>query len=196
MPPPSSGQRSAGRPALLSRDRIIEAASTADNLDTLTMRELAGRLGVSHTALYRWVKNRDELFDLISDVLVERLLADGRSVGPKWRTWLADLAWDIHDEFLALPGYASYLARPHRHSAGPTKRLRAAIVDAFAASGCGRELADQSYQIFMTSLIGWLAYEENSSDHGRGRPSFDLFLDSLLRGLPIREPGRPRPRRK
>jgi AcrR family transcriptional regulator len=196
MAPAPSEHRSAGRPALLNRDRIIEAASTADNLDTLTMRELAGRLGVSHTALYRWVKNRDELFDLISEVLVDRILADADAAGTKWRSWLARLAWDVHDEFLALPGYASHLARPHRHTAGPTQRLRDAIIDAFAASGCTREHADQSYQIFITSLIGWLAHQENSAKGRDDEPRFELFLDSLLRGLPVREPGRPRPDRR
>lgn len=44
------------------------------------MRELAARLGVNHGALYRWVKNRDELFDLISQVLIDRILPPAEAV--------------------------------------------------------------------------------------------------------------------
>ncbi|MDF2826216.1 MAG: TetR family transcriptional regulator, partial [Mycobacterium sp.] len=72
MTTPPGAPRQRGRPAQISRDQILEAVSSAANLDTLTMRELAGILNVSHSALYRWVKNRDELFDLISASLVER----------------------------------------------------------------------------------------------------------------------------
>src|SRR5947209_3462457 len=91
--------RRRGRPAQISRDRILEAASSAANLDTLTMRELAGILNVSHGALYRWVKNRDELFDLISESLVERILAvDGLEDGG-WRLRLTRIGWAMHDEF-------------------------------------------------------------------------------------------------
>ncbi|QZH61224.1 MULTISPECIES: TetR/AcrR family transcriptional regulator [Mycolicibacterium] len=67
MTSPSVAPRQRGRPAQISRDRILKAVSSAANLDTLTMRELAGILNVSHGALYRWVKNRDELFDLVSE---------------------------------------------------------------------------------------------------------------------------------
>ena len=43
-----------GRPARLSRELIVAAALRGD-LASLTMRELATRLDVSHSALYRWV---------------------------------------------------------------------------------------------------------------------------------------------
>jgi AcrR family transcriptional regulator len=66
-------RRRLGRPAQISREQIVDAALSAGNLDTLTMRELVARLEVRHGALYRWVKNRDQLFDLISDVMVERI---------------------------------------------------------------------------------------------------------------------------
>src|SRR5687767_3130603 len=117
-----------GRPARLSRERIITAALGSD-LGTLTMRELAARLEVSHSALYRWVADRDELFDLISDVMVERILPTAAPTADNWRGWLADLAWAMHDEFLAVPGYAAHVARPHRHNPESFGRLRGRVVD-------------------------------------------------------------------
>lgn len=181
--------RRRGRPAQISRDRILEAASSAANLDTLTMRELAGILNVSHGALYRWVKNRDELFDLISESLVERILSvDGLEDGG-WRLRLTRIGWAMHDEFLALPGYATHLSRPHPHHAHSVDRLRQVLIVAFRDGGASRDLAGQSYHIFTTAIISWLALQENPLHLGPVTPRFELFLDVLLRGLPAREPG-------
>ena len=163
---------------------------SAGNLDTLTMRELATRLDVTHGALYRWVRNRDELMDLISGLLVDRVLPeDDQPTARGWRAWLARLGWAMHEHFLAVPGYASHLSRPHRHHAESFERLRAAIIGAFTVAGTEPELAEQSYYIFLTSVVGWLAVQEAPLHLGTTAPRFELFLDALLRGLPAREPG-------
>lgn len=193
MAEPAAVRRSPGRPARISRDRIVEAASSAANLDTLTMRELAGRLEVSHGALYRWVKNRDELFDLISEVLVDRILLPEENAGQQWRPRLTRIAWAMHDQFLALPGYATHLSRPHTHNARSIARLQRVIVTAFLDAGVDADLAEQSWYIFVTSVVGWLAFQENRLDLGPSAPRFAIFLDTLLRGLPAREPGIERP---
>lgn len=178
-----------GRPAQISRERIVDAALSTGNLDTLTMRELAARLEVSHSALYRWVKNRDELFDLVSEVVVDRILPPDGPHGRNWRTWLARVAWAMHDQFLAVPGYATRTSRAHRHNAHSFGRLRSEVISAFTAAGVSSDLAEQSWYIFITSVISWLAVQENPLGLGAGAPRFELFLDTLLRGLPAREPG-------
>ena len=193
MPPSAETRRPRGRPAQISRDRIIEAVSSATNVDTLSMRELAGRLGVNHGALYRWVKSRDELFDLIGEVLVDRILSPGQEANPQWQPRLARIAWGMHDEYLALPGYATHLSRPHPHNAHSAGRLHSAIAEAFLDAGVSADLAEQSYYIFTTSVVSWLAFQENPLGLGPNAPRFDLFLDTLLRGLPAREPGAERP---
>lgn len=178
-----------GRPAQLDRERIVDAALSAGNLDTLTMRELATRLGVTHGALYRWVANRDALFDLISEVVLERVLPAEGPPRRSWRPWLAQVAWAMHDQFLAVPGYATRLSRPHRHNADSFGRLRSQVVAAFTNAGVSPELAEQSWYIFITCTVSWLAVRENPLDLGPDAPRFELFLDTLLRGLPAREPG-------
>ena len=190
MDPPPRLRR--GRPPQLSREQIVSAA-LASNLETLTVRELANRLGVTHGALYRWISSRGELMDMVSDVLVERILPKDEPRADQWRSWLRRLAWSMHDEFLAVPGYATRTARPHRHSAESFGRLRAGVIRAFTNSGVSPELAEQSWYIFGTSLVSWLATQENSMDLGDSEPRFELFLDVLLRGLPAREPTSPRP---
>ena len=192
-----------GRPAQISREQIVDAAISAGNLDTLTMRELAARLEVTHGALYRWVKNRDQLFHLVSEVMVERVLSPGGpdGTGPDdtdpdntdpdntgWRPWLARVAWAMHDQFLAVPGFATRISRPHQHSSA-FGRLKAEVTTAFSNAGVSPELAEQSWYIFITSVVSWLATQEEPLDLGRATPRFELFLGSLLRGLPAREPG-------
>jgi AcrR family transcriptional regulator len=191
---PASVQRRPGRPARISRDKIVEAVASAENLDTLTMRELAARLGVRHGALYRWVRNRDELFDLVSEVLVDRILEPCEDSGTttSTRDLLARTAWAMHDQFLALPGYATHLARPHRHNAHSVDRLRGVVVQAFTRDGCDAQTADHSWRIFVTCTVSWLAATESGFELGSNDPRFGMFLDVLLRGLPARESvGRP-----
>jgi AcrR family transcriptional regulator len=176
-----------GRPARLSRELIVAAALQGD-LAGLTMRELAARLGVSHSALYRWVADRDELFDLISEVMVERILPAADPTPADWRDWLARLAWAMHDEFLAVPGYAAHVAAPHRHNARSFGRLRNQVIMAFRTGGAAPEMAVQSWYVFGLAVVQWLGAQQSGHDLGPVAPRFDLFLDTLLRGLPTREP--------
>ena len=178
-----------GRPAQINRELIVDAALSSGNLETLTMRELAGRLGVSHSALYRWVANRDELFDLVSEVIIDRILPADAPRGDAWRPWLARVAWAMHDQFLAVPGYATRISRPHRHTAHSFGRVRTEVVGAFTRGGVDPEMAEQSWYIYITGLVSWLAVQENPLELGDSAPRFELFLDALLRGLPAREPG-------
>lgn len=188
----ASAHTKPGRKPQLSREQIV-AAALQGNLDTLTMRELATRLGVTHGALYRWVSSSEALLDMISEVMVDRIVPDGEPDGAEWRPWLGRLAWAMHDEFLAVPGYATRVARPHRHNPESFGHLRAAVTSAFTAAGVSPELAEQSWYIFGTSVVSWLAAAEAPLGLGSAEPRFDLFLDALLRGLPARETGFTRP---
>ncbi|MCF2528529.1 TetR/AcrR family transcriptional regulator [Yinghuangia soli] len=54
----------------LSHDAIAAAAvevADAEGLDAVSMRKLSGHLGVTTMALYRYVVNKDELFELMLD---------------------------------------------------------------------------------------------------------------------------------
>lgn len=185
-------RRGRGRPAVLSRDRIV-AAALESNLDTLTVRELAAKLGVRHGALYHWVADRDELLDLVSEVIVERVLPADEPHPRRWRDWLRRLAWSAHDEFLAVPGYATRTSQPHRHNPESFGRMRAQVIKAFTVAGASPEMAEQSFYIFAHSMVSYLAAAENSIDLGGSELRYDLFLETLLRGLPAREPAVGRP---
>ncbi|MET7982797.1 MULTISPECIES: TetR/AcrR family transcriptional regulator [unclassified Streptomyces] len=74
-PPPSPWERErpdrarvAPARAPLSRERIVEAAFTVldrSGLDGLSMRQVAGELGVTVSALYAYVSSKDDLLELM-----------------------------------------------------------------------------------------------------------------------------------
>lgn len=171
-----------GPPPRLSREAIVEAALASGDLESLSMRELAARLGVSHSALYRWVPGRDGVIDLISEAVIDRVVPADPPTAENWRAWLARFAWAAHDEFLAIPGYATRVSRPHQHSGGFVT-MRDSVTAAFTAGGADPELAEQSCYIFGTVLVTWLGAQEQRL-LGDVPLRFDLFLDTLLRGLP------------
>ncbi|GGP51315.1 TetR/AcrR family transcriptional regulator [Streptomyces sindenensis] len=178
----TGGKTRPGRPPRLSRERIAEAALQGD-VATLTMRELATRLGVSHSSLYRWVPDRDGVLDLVSEVMVERVLPEDEPDDENWLDWLTRLAWAMHDEFLAVPGYAAHVARPHRHHPESFGRLRDRAVAAFRAGGADVRQAEENWALFGLGVVRWLAATGNAPKE----PPFARYLDLLLRGLACRD---------
>ena len=68
----STGRHAAG----LTRDRVLDATLEmveAEGIDRLTMRELAGRLGVAVTAIYWHVGNKQTLLDELADRVIPEL---------------------------------------------------------------------------------------------------------------------------
>jgi AcrR family transcriptional regulator len=65
-----------GRPPRLSRDGIVTAASVIverEGIESLTMRRVAEELGSSPMAIYRHVRDKDELLILLLDRLASEL---------------------------------------------------------------------------------------------------------------------------
>jgi AcrR family transcriptional regulator len=77
-------------------------------LDELTMRRLAERLGVKAAALYRHVRNKDELLVLLGDELSGGIPLPSRS--GTWRERLAEAAWNVRRGLLAHRDAARVLA--------------------------------------------------------------------------------------
>ena len=109
---PASG---IGRPPKLSRKEIVAAAidlAYRRGLEAVTMRAVAAELDSTAAALYRHVKNREELVDLVRDhVLIER-----PEVSPTG-DWRADLRVYAHS-LLKL-----HVSHPWLATAGPPTTL-------------------------------------------------------------------------
>jgi len=68
--------RRPGRPARLSPERVLDAAEAlldAEGVDAVTIRRVAETLGVSPMALYRHVRDKDDLLAALIDRLARRL---------------------------------------------------------------------------------------------------------------------------
>lgn len=150
--------RPVGRPPRLSRDQIVAAALDI-GIENLTMAAVADRLATSHQALYRWVRDRDELVALVADAYVQRL--DVEPVpGEDWRRWLRRFADSLRRVVLDnLPGFAAEGLTTFRTTL-PFLRLNQTALQVLTDAGFTPARAQRIYQTTGTALLGWLARED------------------------------------
>lgn len=94
-------QASGGRPAKISRERILEVARQLD-AGELTFSRIAEKLGVRQPALYYHFESREELLhELALELAKEFNLKPGNP--KKWRQWLEETALHFYDVMVANP---------------------------------------------------------------------------------------------
>jgi len=101
---PGEGPRRGPRPALSIDAVVVSATQLADaeGLDAVTMRRVAGALGVAPMTLYTYVPGKAELLDLMLDAAYAQLpLAD--TAGQPWRRRLTAVAAENRAMFEAHP---------------------------------------------------------------------------------------------
>jgi AcrR family transcriptional regulator len=98
-----------------SRDEVAAAAvclADADGLDALSMRRVAAVLGAGTTSLYRYLKSKDELLDLMVDSVARQLDLPGQT--GDWQADLRALATATRGVMLGHPWLAMVVAaRPN-----------------------------------------------------------------------------------
>src|SRR5918993_5102038 len=100
-----------GRPPRLSRDRIVDTALDLidrSGLQGLTMRALAHELQVDPMAVYRHVRDKNELLGAMCDRLLVAL--DPIDLDDGWEPQLCHLAEQIRERFAARPALLPALA--------------------------------------------------------------------------------------
>lgn len=84
----------------LTRDRVLTTAiqlADESGLAALSMRKLAGELGVEAMSLYNHVKSKEDLFDGVADLVISEI--DTPSVGEPWRNAMHRRAVSAHQVF-------------------------------------------------------------------------------------------------
>jgi AcrR family transcriptional regulator len=133
---------------VLDQAQVVRAAIALldqAGLDNLTMRGLAAELGVKAASLYRHVRNKEELLQLLGDEISGEI-AFPRSAG-SWRDQLTEMAWNVRRGLLAHRDAARVLASTP--PAGP-RRLRhvEAVLRALRSAGLSdRAAARAAYHL-------------------------------------------------
>ncbi|MFG1947131.1 TetR/AcrR family transcriptional regulator [Nonomuraea sp. NPDC048826] len=148
-----------GRPAQISRPAVLAAAlALADErgLDAVTMQAVAARLGVTAMALYRHVRDKDDLLD----GLVEALLTEFPPPDPglPWRERLTVLATAIRASAGRHPTVFPLLLR---RPAGTeqARRVRDGVLAALGEAGLDGERAARAERLISTAVLGYAASE-------------------------------------
>lgn len=149
--------RAPGRPPVLSRPRIVDAArhiADHEGLDALTVRAVARCLGTGQASLYRHIAGRRELLSLLADDIAARLPLPDEDLTPRERfagQWLG--AYD----YLARHRWAArIIAEGEYASAGGAPFAQGALSVLAAVSGAAGEDVLRAYRVLWRLLLGHL----------------------------------------
>jgi TetR/AcrR family transcriptional regulator, tetracycline repressor protein len=204
-------QDQGGRPSRpgrgLSLDRIVTATLELvdeEGIGAATMRAVAERLGVRSMSLYRYVQDRDELFDAVVERIVNEL-GDDPDVQPSpvggWRPYLTGMAHGVRRYARAHP-HAFPLVATRPPGAPwvnpPLRSLRwvERLLSGLAGEGFTDEQVLFTYRTFNGFLLGYLLLETSAmalrdpkpGDGSFTRPDTDPGADGRSGGGALANP--------
>ena len=157
----------------LSLDRIVTATLELvdeQGIGAASMRAVSSRLGVRSMSLYRYVQDRDELFDAVVERIVGEL-ADDPEVELRpvdgWRPYLAGMAHGVRRYARAHP-HAFPLVATRPPAAPwvnpPLRSLRwvEAMLTGLVREGFSDEQVLFTYRTFNSFLLGYLLLETSA----------------------------------
>ena len=162
MPAISTGERRRGRPPTIDREAVLDAAISlldGEGVEALTMRRLAGELGVSAMAPYRHLSSKDELLMVLVDRLAARLIYPPRPTDPKgamlvlWST--------IYDSLAEHPWVPEMLARRQMMAPSALGAIEE-IHTALGNAGLSIEAAVRAYRLMWNFTLGSLVVRAGS----------------------------------
>lgn len=143
----------------LDREAVLRAAIALiddEGLDALTMRSLADRLEVVPMALYRHVRNKDDLIDGVLDRAAAEVRLPTDDLG--WRDGLAALARSIRDTMLRHPAVAARVI--DRPSLGPASiQIGEYGMGLLRDAGFDDRVAEQGLNLVVAYALGFVALE-------------------------------------
>ena len=176
------------RQPALSRERILDAAETivADGgLEGLSMRRLAGELGVGTMSLYHYVKDKGELLDELGDRVLTGL--DLPPEGAEWLPAVRTLALSMRRIAVAQPALFPLVLNRRRASGLEATRRLAAL---FESAGFPADEAFYACASVLRYVGGWSVGAVFSGPRttrlaraAASEQAFTFGLDALLTGL-------------
>lgn len=145
----------------LTRARITEVAvalADARGVESLSMRALAGELGVEAMSLYNHIRNKDDLLDAVVDTVVGRI--DLPDTGSNWQTQMARRADAMRTVFLAHPWAPPLIVG--RINVGPNMlALNDATLGCLRAAGFSYVQADHAMNALDSLIYGFHLLERS-----------------------------------
>jgi AcrR family transcriptional regulator len=171
---------------VLTRERVVAealSAVTTDGVEALSMRSLATRLDVVPGALYRHVRNKEQLYDLVLDEILAEVDVETDPATP-WTERVMTLAHRLRAVLEARPGIAGLLKSrapltPHSLS------LAEAFLQALHEAGLPPAEAAKAYHLVHDYAVGFaLSDRASASEHRVQDPATRQELRTFLRSLP------------
>jgi AcrR family transcriptional regulator len=162
-----SSKRKPGPEPRFTREQLARRALAimdAHGTEGLTMRALAGQLGMGTMALYRYFPSKEALIDAAIDIAAPEIQLPVAGSAP-WKDQLTDLARGIFDVAVAHPSVARERFQRPLQSAGALRVSDAAIALLLEA-GLSSEDAVAAFKAILIHALGaaWFATSESRSD--------------------------------
>ncbi|NKZ03358.1 TetR/AcrR family transcriptional regulator [Actinomadura latina] len=157
------------RPRSLSTERLAGAALAVidrDGLAGLSMRAVAKELGTSTMALYRYVRDREELEGLVVDLVYAEVDPTPPSEGP-WDARIEAMALRLRDAFGAHAAIVP-LTLTHRHASAGSLCWGEAVASILAEAGITGPRAAIALRALIAYIIGAIQLEHLGALSGEG----------------------------
>lgn len=146
----------------LSPERVVDAALgilRSDGLDALTVRGLAGKLGVAVTAIYWHVGDKQALLDAVIDRIVSEL-GEVRVTGKDPATRLVSIGTSLHANLLSQGHLVAVVHQQGRTAElfHPAQRI---VAKELAAVGMHGEDAARALHAFLRFVSGAVVLERS-----------------------------------
>jgi len=153
----------ANRQAPVTRQRLLDAAVDfveREGLDALSLRVLAAELGVTPMVIYRHVRSKDALVDLVVEQLVERQAEEVEQRWPRsWQGRMRLLAEQMRAAFEIHPAVLTAVQRRalvgNRVLLGPER-----VLESLLTAGFSSEKATAAYSAVFTYVAGFMGVHQ------------------------------------
>lgn len=166
----------------LSRERVIRTAvAVADEKGSaaLTMRAIAGPLGVGAMSLYHHVAGREDVLDGMVDTVFDEIDLPPRDTD--WKSAMRHRAVSARAVLLRHPSAIGLMAS--RSRPGPaTLRHHDAVIGALRAGGLSVAMAAHAFSLIDSYLYGFVLQELNLPFSGA--EEVDEVAGAILREMP------------
>ncbi|MGV0813828.1 TetR/AcrR family transcriptional regulator C-terminal domain-containing protein [Mycolicibacterium boenickei] len=156
------------RPRSLTQTQVAAAALAvvdADGLAGLSMRAVAGRLGLGAMSLYRYVADRDELEAMVVDLVLDEV--DPAPPRGSARRQLTELAERVRITAARHPAAVPLLLM-HRHRSPASLRWAEAVLGVLTAAGYGGKRRVYAFRALLAYIFGAVEIEMLGSLTGPG----------------------------